>query len=228
MKSSNFYKIEDKERAKFLKMSAKQFDKYMCKKYSSQFRERNLPMSETCMCWGFCIGKGWYSLLNNLCKRYELIYKLTGIRAYFQQIKEKFGGGRFYHGHDVSESKLSEEDNFCMGKIIDDLASRAEDKSDYTCAECGEYREKMIVVGHWVYDLCPKCFKKVHPDRIKALKEWEKKTSMEEDMKAVIHYANPDEVARLQKIADEFKKAKEKEMEQRRKEWETKSKSKSK
>jgi len=54
-------------------------------------------MNQTCMCWGFCIGKGWYYHLNKLCSRLDLIQKRTGIKVSWLQIKEKYASGRFYH-----------------------------------------------------------------------------------------------------------------------------------
>ena len=41
-------------------------DNALCKKYPKIFAERNLPMSQTCMCWGFP-GDGWYHIIDNLC-----------------------------------------------------------------------------------------------------------------------------------------------------------------
>jgi len=33
------------------------------------FRERESPMTQTCMCWGLDIGDGWGRLLWDLCRR---------------------------------------------------------------------------------------------------------------------------------------------------------------
>jgi hypothetical protein len=45
----------------------KKLDDLLCKKYPKMFVERNMPMTQTTMCWGFACGDGWFHILNNLC-----------------------------------------------------------------------------------------------------------------------------------------------------------------
>jgi hypothetical protein len=45
----------------------KEFDEMLCQKYPKIFAQRNLNPQETCMCWGFECGDGWYNLLDHLC-----------------------------------------------------------------------------------------------------------------------------------------------------------------
>lgn len=42
-------------------------DQGLCAKYPKIFRDRNAPMTETCMCWGFEHGDGWYNIIDMLC-----------------------------------------------------------------------------------------------------------------------------------------------------------------
>ena len=42
-------------------------DKYLCETYPKLFVERHLPMTETCMCWGFEHGDGWFHIVDSLC-----------------------------------------------------------------------------------------------------------------------------------------------------------------
>lgn len=44
-----------------------ELDKALCEKYPKIFAQRNAPMSETCMCWGFACGDGWYNIIDQLC-----------------------------------------------------------------------------------------------------------------------------------------------------------------
>jgi len=44
-----------------------ELDELLCKKYPKIFRDRFAPMTETCMCWGFECGNGWYQILDSLC-----------------------------------------------------------------------------------------------------------------------------------------------------------------
>lgn len=161
--------------SKLLSMSEEEFDKYMCETYPHQFAQRNLPMSETCMCWGFCIGKGWYPILDELCTKLDLIEAATGITTVFVQVKEKFGTARFYVQmivNNLSELKfkLNDDQKGLWCDIIHCVVSDAERKTDSTCAECGEqFFHDQIVVGGWYYDLCKECFTKIHPERAKSL-----------------------------------------------------------
>lgn len=44
------------------KLQKKLFDKY-----PKLFRQKDLPMTQTCMCWGIDTGEGWYDLIDILC-----------------------------------------------------------------------------------------------------------------------------------------------------------------
>jgi hypothetical protein len=43
-----------------------ELDEYLCKVYPKMMVNRNLHMNETCMCWGFECGDGWFQILNQL------------------------------------------------------------------------------------------------------------------------------------------------------------------
>ena len=43
-----------------------ELDKLLCEKYPKMMVNRNRDMKETCMCWGFECGDGWYNILNQL------------------------------------------------------------------------------------------------------------------------------------------------------------------
>ena len=43
-----------------------ELDKLLCEKYPKMMVNRNKPMQETCMCWGFDCGDGWFNILNQL------------------------------------------------------------------------------------------------------------------------------------------------------------------
>jgi hypothetical protein len=43
-----------------------ELDKLLCEKYPKMMVNRNKDMKETCMCWGFECGDGWFNLLNQL------------------------------------------------------------------------------------------------------------------------------------------------------------------
>jgi len=76
----------------------KELDDALCAKYPKIFADRHKSMQETCMCWGFDCGDGWYDLIDNLCsliQNYVDWSKCEQVVA--EQVKEKFGGLRFYY-----------------------------------------------------------------------------------------------------------------------------------
>lgn len=119
-------------------------DKQLCEKYPKIFAGRNSPMTETCMCWGFGHGDGWYNIINQLCsniqghidwnnsQRERLLkenkHNLTIPDEIKQvvatQVKEKFGTLRFYY--EGGDSK------------IDGMVRMAESMSSVTCETCGK------------------------------------------------------------------------------------------
>ncbi len=43
-----------------------ELDALLCEKYPKMMVNRNKPMQETCMCWGFECGNGWFNILDQL------------------------------------------------------------------------------------------------------------------------------------------------------------------
>jgi hypothetical protein len=43
-----------------------ELDKLLCEKYPKMMINRNKNMQETCMCWGFECGDGWFNILDQL------------------------------------------------------------------------------------------------------------------------------------------------------------------
>ena len=44
----------------------RELDEYLCKVYPKMMVNRDKPMTETAMCWGFDCGDGWFQILNQL------------------------------------------------------------------------------------------------------------------------------------------------------------------
>jgi hypothetical protein len=93
-------------------------------KYPKLFRQKDLPMNKTCMCWGICCGIGWYDLIDEVCQ------KLSEHPIEFTQVKEKWGGLRMYYqsidGADVN------------WEAVELIISQAEMRSVETCDQCGD------------------------------------------------------------------------------------------
>lgn len=63
--------------------------------------QKDLPMTKTCMCWGWECGEGWHEILRRLSCELEalnlLYYDKYKVRIQADQVKEKFGTLRFYY-----------------------------------------------------------------------------------------------------------------------------------
>ena len=119
-------------------------DEYLCKVYPKMMVNRNKDMMETCMCWGFECGDGWFQILNQLMgniqhhidwknKDGEVVPQVT-----LDQVKEKFGRLRFYY---------TGGDDYVRG-----LVSMAESMSGITCEECGKPGTQTS--GGWIKTVC--------------------------------------------------------------------------
>lgn len=209
----------DERKKTFSTMSHEEYDKYMCEKYPDIFKERHLPLTQTCMCWSFDIGRGWYWILDELCENLEFIKGQSGISVYFTQIKEKFGGARFYYGTTIMGDKrdLEDKNDKCWIDIIEKTINYSEELCDYYCAECGEDKSDMISVGGWVYDLCEKCLKK---DRPAALKVWIEYNDLKGKLIDLARYGNKEEIKQMKKLIKEFENRRKKEYEKQQKQYE--------
>ena len=111
------------------------FEKAMTEKYPLMFSE---PMG------GFCCGEGWWPILESLCSQiqHHIDWKAKQGNHIPQvtvaQIKEKFGGLRFYYsGGD---------------ETIDGMVSMAESWASKTCETCG--KPGLSRNGGWIKTLC--------------------------------------------------------------------------
>jgi hypothetical protein len=122
----------------------KELDEYLCKTYPKMMVNRNKPMQETAMCWGFSCGDGWFPILNQLMgniqhhldwknRTEEVVPQVT-----LDQVKEKFGTLRFYYsgGDDV----------------VSGMVRMAESMSGVTCETCG--KPGTSTGGSWIKTAC--------------------------------------------------------------------------
>lgn len=114
--------------------------------FSELYRDHKLPMTQTCMCWGFECGDGWFDLIYKLSKDITAVSK----KVIADQVKEKFGGLRFYWHGQVTKKQ---------GEKIDKLVEAAEEESYTICEQCGS-REGVTQTRGWIVSLCRKCMKK--------------------------------------------------------------------
>lgn len=170
----------------------KSLEEKLVKKYPNIFRDYGGDMRQTCMAWGFSHGDGWYDLLEDTCSEIERLSKGKGIQIVALQVKEKFGGLRFYYSMECDKYPFfSKFDHFLFklmvnkywqyGKLynkikdyrkkiykttmekIDHVINQAEYNSYEICEVCSKPGETRD--DGWVTTLCSPC----HEQRTKEL-----------------------------------------------------------
>lgn len=120
----------------------KELDEKLCQTFPLLYADRHASMQDTCMCWGFDVGDGWYDVIYGLSFQLErLIRELPeNDRQHYRaaQVKEKFGGLRFYMTGSTDEMEvfISEAETLCW-KL---------------CEKCGAPGKQRG--GGWIRTLC--------------------------------------------------------------------------
>ena len=115
---------------------------YLYKKFPRLYQQHDMPITQTCMCWEFECGDGWFDLIKRLSERLKEISERTGDDIQAVQVKEKYGTLRFYieGGREEAYQAICE----------------AEEESSYTCEECGKPGGAKEIHGWW-RTLCDEC-----------------------------------------------------------------------
>ena len=160
----------------------KYLDEYLCKKYPKIFADRNKPMTETCMCWGFDHDNGWFFLIDTLCSSiqhhidnppwvYKKTFKVRMKRIWDFIVRKLHMPTRFYCDmKDMMElevipqvvalqvkSKFSSLRFYYYGgdEEIRGMVSLAESLSYKICEECGRMDENVGRNVHgWITTSC--------------------------------------------------------------------------
>lgn len=94
---------------------------------------------------GLTINVGWFPMVLALAEALEVWNRAhpSDPPVVAQQIKEKFGGLRFYVSHQPDG--------------VDSIISAAEDVSFSICEDCGDAGKEVVSKGGWVRTLCSAC-----------------------------------------------------------------------
>jgi hypothetical protein len=114
--------------------------KRLYERFPDLYRQHDLPMSQTCMCWGFDVEDGWFDLVWMLSLALEDESKQSGVKIEAVQVKEKFGGLRFYTDRSTERT--------------DALIGLAETMSAHTCETCGKHGRTCVKGGSWLKTIC--------------------------------------------------------------------------
>ena len=140
----------------------KELDEALVRDFPKLYKDRFRSMRETCMCWGFDVGDGWEPIIRRLSEKLEQLIAVipepkmmpAGTSKFGDypehpeyelpravQVKEKFGGLRFYMSSESDE----------MYEAI----KEAEAEAWKTCEVCGSPGKPRG--GGWIRTLCDAC-----------------------------------------------------------------------
>jgi hypothetical protein len=123
----------------------KKLEEELVVKHPTLYQQYGMSPQESCMCWGFECGNGWFDIIKTLSEQIE------PLGAIALQVKEKFGGLRFYYG--VSEGN---GDNI---EKIQEFIDKAEIESYKTCEQCGKEAKTDRSNRGWIVTVCENCRK---------------------------------------------------------------------
>jgi len=157
----------------------------LVRRFPKIFKDYGGDYRYTCMAWGFECGDGWFSIIYEACYNTTQLSKGTDLQVVASQVKQKFGGLRFYYSIEGAYTPLSKLfaklRNFIFSlklgvhywKIVDfrkkfwksipekisDAIDYAENKSYKTCESCGAKGSQRG--GFYIYTFCDGCERKV-------------------------------------------------------------------
>ena len=105
-------------------------DELLCQRYPKMMVNRNKPMQETCMCWGFECGDGWFNILN----------QLMGNIQHHIDWKEK------QHSRATIYNKIAEAGKRGNVELFADLVAK-------------EYAYQPTITAEYIKELCEKMIK---------------------------------------------------------------------
>lgn len=130
-------------------------EKVLCQKYPKIFKSHQDSKQPIDM-WGLECNDGWFTLIDTLCgkiqshidwrsKSVQDVEQLEELQVTAEQVKEKFGGLRFYvlGGDDVTSAFIS----------------FAETMSYKICETCGQPGKQQGDRG-WIHTACDPCYEK--------------------------------------------------------------------
>lgn len=135
----------------------KELDNKLVEDFPLLYIDRHGDINNSCMPFGFECCDGWEPLIRELSSKLEpLIQKWIdenpenkNFHPRASQVKEKFGGLRFYMDHATD--------------AMFDLIEKAEEKSEIICEICG-CDGTLVSINGYITCVCSKCHEKILED----------------------------------------------------------------
>lgn len=115
--------------------------KEIFEKYPKIFKDKDLPMTETCMCWGLEVPDSWLPIIERLCFAMQNCAWVgpntpKGMQVVAEQVKSKFNQLRFYYRIECGKpfEELTEENKKALEarrKEVDGMILLAECMIEY-------------------------------------------------------------------------------------------------
>lgn len=119
----------------------------LTKDFPKIFADTDKTPQESAMVFGIATGDGWFWIIHHLCRALQELTDIDGEpQAIAFQVKEKFGGLKFYV-NGVSSEQYS-------------LIHFAESLSYSVCEECGAMANVSLRKDGWIRTLCDTCEEK--------------------------------------------------------------------
>ena len=87
----------------------KENTKKLHEKYPTIFQNKDLPPTQSLMCFGFECDDGWYELIDEMCEELDAIEKMTGIQTIAQNVKKNLAVFDFmsmYYFHQILKMRM--------------------------------------------------------------------------------------------------------------------------
>lgn len=134
-------------------MNKKEFEAKLVENFPDLYADMHGDASKTCLAFGVEIAPGWYDLVYSLSAKVDAIIqsfpKEIAKNYRVSQVKEKFGGLRFYMTTSTPE--------------VAELIHEAESVSYKLCQTCGQPGK--LVTGGWLYVSCKDHAKQEHKNQ---------------------------------------------------------------
>ena len=130
--------------------------------------------------WFDFIPDGWADVLYPYLEKLTSIlkyYKLTDY-LYIQQVKEKFGGLRFYYSFWNEDREFTEKEQK-GAELFQKIVWKMESATETVCCDCGA-TENIECYGGWVHFSCPECEAKRQKRWQEVYEEWKKVRSLQD------------------------------------------------
>ena len=137
------------------------------------FRQKDLDMAQTCMCWGIECGDGWRKPITEFVRKVKI---LNGILApsnmciVASQIKSKWAEFTCYWNMDVLDGSKDGEITDAEHGVVDTVYGLMDDavdgcvaKCSHTCELCGKesmFEDEVFACGSWLTVKCVECAQK--------------------------------------------------------------------